>query len=113
MCPIGKGSQQHPWLPDEEYCQQAKGGNYSPLISAVRLNLESCVQFQASKHTTDVSTLERVQCRATKMFYKLERPSYEEMTAGIVQLQKAVRGNFIMCVNYLMGRECKKTDQDS
>lgn len=105
MCPVGKGGQQHPWLPEEEYCQQVKGGNYSPLISTVRLNLESCVQFWASKYKTDTSILERPHCWATKMFYGLKHLSYEEMTAGIVQLEKAVRGDFLMCVNYLMGRE--------
>lgn len=105
MCPVGKGSQQHPWLPEEDYHQQVEGGSYSLLISAVRLNLESCVQFWASKYKQDVSILERVQCRATKMFYGLEHPSHEETTAGIVQLEKAVRGDFIMCVHYLMGGE--------
>lgn len=105
MYPVGKECQQHPWLPEEKYLQQLEGGNYSPLISIVRLNLESCVQFWASKYKKDVSILERVQCRATEMFYGLEHLSYEEMTAGIVQLEKAVRGDFIMCVNYLIGGE--------
>lgn len=48
---------------------RSREGNYSPLINAGRLNLESCVQFWASKYKKDVSILERVQCRATKMFY--------------------------------------------
>ncbi|KAK4829510.1 hypothetical protein QYF61_005149 [Mycteria americana] len=103
MCPVGKGGQQHPWLPEEKYHQQVDGGNYSPLNSAVRLNLESCVQFWASKHKKDMSILERVQCRATQVFYGLEHLSCEEMTAGIVQLEKAIRRDFVMCINYLMG----------
>lgn len=69
----------------------------------MRLKLESCVQFWASKHKKDVSILERVHCRSNKMFYGLEHLPYEDMTAGIIQLEKVVRGDFIMHANYLMG----------
>ncbi len=73
-------------------------------ISLVRLHLEYAVQFWAPHHAKDITKLETVQRRATKMIPPLRNKSYEERLArlNLFSLEKrSLRGKLVDCFKFL------------
>ncbi len=75
-------------------------------ISLVRRNLEYAVQFWSPHHAKDITKLEAVQRRATKIITSLRNKSYEERLASLnlFSLEKRrLRGKLIECFKIFKG----------
>ncbi len=75
-------------------------------ISLVRPHLEYAVQFWSPHHTKDITKLESVQRKATKMITSLHNKSYKERLASLnlFSLKKRwLRGKLIECFKIFKG----------
>ncbi|TRZ17868.1 hypothetical protein HGM15179_009235 [Zosterops borbonicus] len=88
LCPGGQGW--HSWpVPAIEW-PAGPGQGLSPMYSALRTNLKSCVWFLAFHYRNDIEVLKRVQRNAPELVKGLEHKSDKELLRelGVFNLEK-------------------------